>query len=198
MALVKVKTARIEEAFVSEEPIGQLAAVYISTGGRGIKEGDSTTQHLVGGIALARVLSGKVTRVVTHGIVSGVICGAVVSAGDRVTCINLTSGGGLSSGKGKITPINTITPAGSVTRVSGFITLASGALLGTSGLWSGYIGIDGTTLFGHGGLISGVTGFTGEAPTFTGTAFNTQRVLAKALDNGGIGSGIRVLVALGG
>lgn len=196
MALVKVKLARIEEAFVSEEPIGQLAAVYISTGGRSVMEGDSTTQALVGGVALAQALSGKVTRVVTHGIVSGVICGAVVSAGDRVTCTNVTSGGGLSSGKGKITPINTITPAGTIDRVSGSIRVTSGIMV--SGATSGYVGLAGTSLINPGGLISGIDGFRGEIPAFTGTAFNTQRVLGKVLENGGIGSGVRLLVALGG
>lgn len=196
MALVKVKLTRIEEAFVSEEPIGQLAAVYISTGGRGVKEGDSTTQELVGGVALAQALSGKLTRVVTHGIVSGVICGALVSAGDRVTCTNITSGGGLSSGKGKITPINTITPAGIISRVSGSLRAISGTF--TSAVISGMLGIDGTSLALHQRLLSGIDGFRGEVPDFTGTAFNTQRVLGKSLDNGGIGSGVRLLVALGG
>jgi hypothetical protein len=194
--LIKVAPTRVTEVFISEEPIGNLAAVYISTGGRSVKEGDSTTQHLIGGVALGSILSGKLTRVVTLGIVSGVICGAVVSAGDRVACTNVTSGGGLASGKGKITPINTITPAGTISRVSGSLLLASGLM--TSGAISGHVGVEGTSLINAGGLVSGITGFLGEIPSFTGTAFNTARVLGKVLDNGGIGSGVRLLVIPGG
>ncbi len=195
MALIKVRPTRTVEAFISEEPIGGLAVVCISTGGRSVKEGTSTTQELVVGVAPAVVASGVRCPVITHGIVSGVICGAVVSAGDRVTCTNLTSGGGLASGAGKVTPINTITPAGSVARVSGSMLLTSGALL--SGVTSGYVGVMGAALITPGGLVSGITGFLGEIPPFTGTAFNTARVVGKALDNGGIGSGIRLLVDIG-
>ncbi len=223
MALIKVRPTRTVEAFISEEPIGGLAVVCISTGGRRVKEGTRTTQELVVGAAPSAVTSGVRCPVITHGIVSGVICGAVVSAGDRVTCINITSGPGLASGAGKITPINTIIPvgaisqvsglidpvAGTISRVSGSMTLVSGALL--SGVTSGYVGILGAALMTPGGLVSGVTGFLGEVPTFTGaapvfsgavptftgTAFNTARVVGKALDNGGIGSGIRLLVDIG-
>ena len=223
MALIKVRPTRTVEAFISEEPIGGLAVVCVSTGGRSVKEGTSANQELVAGVAPAVVASGVRCPVITHGIVSGVICGAVVSAGDRVTCTNLTSGGGLASGAGKVTPINTITPlgtisrvsglistvSGSVTRVSGSVVLLSGNLL--SGLVSGYVGVMGKDLITPGGLTSGVTGFLGEVPIFTGltplfsgavpdfagTAFNTARVVGKALDNGGIGSGIRLLVDIG-
>lgn len=190
MALIKVRPTRTVEAFISEEPIGGLAVVCASTGGRSVKEGTSTNQELVVGVAPAVVASGVRCPVITHGIVSGVICGAVVSAGDRVTCTNLTSGGGLASGAGKITPINTITPAGAVAAPK--INLVSGA-----GLAGNIVAADGQALatISGGGLMSGITGV--QAPAFTGTAFNTARVVGKALDNGGIGSGIRLLVDIG-
>jgi len=214
MGLVKIAPARVTEIFIAEEPIGHVASVYLSDDKK-IREGVTAYQERGAGAVIGEVASGKIARVVTHGIVSGLICVAAVSLGDRVTIANASGHGtlsGLVSGHGMITSLNTITPVGSVTAasgiislVSGFITLASGALPGTSGLYSGFIGIDGATLFGHGGLISGVTGFTGAAPvfsgsvpTFTGTAFNTARVLGKALESGGIGSGIRVLITLGG
>lgn len=197
MALTRIVQTRVTEVFISEEPISNLCVVALGTTGRSVKIGSSDNQELIAGIAVGgAALSGKPVRVVTHGIVSGVICGALVSAGDRVTCTNVTSGGGLASGAGKITPINTITPAGTVARVSGSIFLTSGLLL-SGALYSGFVGVGGAALI-HTALISGVDGFRGEIPAFTGTAFNTQKVLGKALDHGGIGSGIRVLVALGG
>jgi len=200
MALIKVSTSKITEMFVAEEPIGTLASVYLSDDKK-VKEGVTAFQERARGVVLAAVLSGNLARVVTHGIISGLICASSINAGDRVAIANSSGyahASGLVSGHGMITPFNTITPSGSLTRVSGFITLVSGSLVGASGFYSGFIGIDGTSLFGHGGLISGVTGFTGEAPTFTGTAFNTGRVLGMALQSGGFGSGIRVLVDKGG
>lgn len=199
MSLVKIKTSRVEEIFTSEEPIGNLAAVIVSTGARSVKEGTSTTQQFAGGVNVGgAALSGKPVRVVLQGIVSGVICGAAVSAGDRLTVANVTSGGGLASGAGKVTPMNSITPAGTLPRVSGSILLASGLMTNVSGAISGHVGVQGLALVNPGALISGVTGFLGETPTFTGTAFNTGRVFARALENGNIGSGIRILVQPGG
>ncbi len=154
MALIKVRPTRTVEAFISEEPIGGLAVVCVSTGGRSVKEGTSTTQELVAGVAPAAVASGVRCPVITHGIVSGVICGAVVSAGDRVTCINITSGPGLASGAGKITPINTIIPVGAISRVSGLISQVSGLISQVSGLISPVAG----TISRVSGLISPVAG----------------------------------------
>jgi hypothetical protein len=197
MSLVKIRELAITESFVAEEPIGNLHVVYISTGGRSVKEGDSTTQHLVGGVAVGGDrLSGALVKVVTKGIVSGVVCGALVSAGDRVTCCNLTSGGGLASGKGLITPINTITPAGTL---AGALNLMSGLPVLSGGALNDAIAVTWNPTINKLGVHSGVHSGVGDwGGTFTGTAFNTQRVLGKALDNGGIGSGIRLLVALGG
>lgn len=174
MSLVKIKPSRITDIFISEEPIGNLCVICVSATGRKVKLSTSTTQELVAGVNIGgAVLSGKPARVVTHGEVSGLICDAAVTAGDRLA--------GTTSGR--VTPLNTITPAGLLLLTSGLMT--SGAL-------SGHVGVEGLALINPGGLISGVTGF-------LGTAFNTQRILGKALDTGlGAGSGIRALVALGG
>jgi hypothetical protein len=72
---------------------------------------------------------------------------------------------------GMVTPFNTITPAGS---------------LGGGGLVSG--------LQAASGIISGYATLT--SGTFTGTAFNTGRVLGKALTSGLSGLGIQMLVSL--
>ncbi|MDO9333428.1 MAG: hypothetical protein Q7T57_02760, partial [Dehalococcoidales bacterium] len=66
--LVRIKPTSITETFISEEPIGQLAAVYFSTGGQSVKEGTSDTQQLVAGVSIEGALSGKACRVVTHGV----------------------------------------------------------------------------------------------------------------------------------
>lgn len=295
MALVKIKTTRMTEAFIAEEPIANLAVICISTGGRGIKIAQSTNQELVGGVAIGAALSGQLARVVTHGVVSGVLTGAIVSAGDRVT--SLTSG--------RIQPLNTITPAGTISQVSGKVTLVTGTISQVSGLISpvtgtisrvsglinsvtgtvsqvsglisvvsgsisqvsgfinlisgvgaaGGVGVDGTALSNISGApladLAGFVGaipafigvspeFTGAVPTFTGgapvfsgaiptftgdalvfsgaipiftgdtqifsgavpiltgTAWNTARILGKALDNVASGLGCRVLVTIGG
>ena len=80
----------------------------------------------------------------------------------------------LASG-GRIVAFNTITP---------LIDLLSGTMA------SGAVGVDGQALVGTSGLISGVTGI---------RAINTAQVLGKALaSGGGPGSGIPILVTLGG
>lgn len=185
MALTRIVQTRVTEVFIAEEPISHLAVVAFGTTGRSVKIAQSTNPELLGGVAVGTVLSGKLARVVTHGIVSGVLTGAIVSAGDRVT--SFTSG--------RIQPLNTITPAGAISRVSGSMLLTSGLLL--SGGVSGFVGVTAGALI-HETLISGVDGFRGEIPTLTGTAWNTARILGKALDNIASGLGGRVLVSLGG
>lgn len=214
MALVKVKTTRITEIFISEEPIGAITSVCISprSGGRGIKGGSSLTQEFVAGVSIPGGLSGAAIRVVTHGIVSGVICGAVVSAGDRVT----------SYTSGKVTPINTITPVGGISGyflgtakpISGSVAAPTLNLISGVGLAANIVATNAQALAAASGAgaMSGITGiqapaFTGESYTpdggfhsgaFAGIAFATARVLGKALDHGGVGSGIRLLVDIGG
>ena len=215
--------------FVSEEPIGHLASVYIS-GERKVREGSNAGQAQVAGVAVGETASGKLVRVVTLGIVSGVICGATVAPGDRVTCINVTSGGGLCSGAGKIGLFNTITPtgvisgyisavSGSVAAISGYITAVSGWVNLISGVGDNLVGITGTSLSVSGVLLSGLAGVeiigqpgfrSGaglitidsqpgfQSGGFVGTAFLTARVLGKALASGGMGSGIPILVTIGG
>jgi hypothetical protein len=186
MSLVKIKPSRVTDVFISEEPIGNLCVVCISATARKIKLSTDATPELVAGVNIGGdVLSGQPARVVTHGEVSGLICNAAVTVGDRVT-------GAIS---GRVTPINTITPAGAV---SGYIPA------GATGLMSGVTGAAHSILSGYaGGLLSGAVTITVppvfSSGSFVGTAFNTQRVLGKALDTGlGAGSGIRVLVAIGG
>ena len=221
MALVRVRTSRITEIFIAEEPIGALTSVCLGTAGKSIKGGSSATQEFVAGISIAGGALSAAIRVVTHGIVSGVICGTLVSAGDRLT----------SYTSGKVTPINTITPAGAISglitavaasvAVSGYISHVSGWLnLFSGAITSGFIGVDANTRLAlSGAQLSGLGGFEiitqplfqsgggvvtiGTQPefqsgAFVGTAFNTARVLAKALDHGGVGSGIRVHVDIGG
>lgn len=229
MPLVRIQTTARgqKDVFVAAEPIGHLATVCITHGSREVLEGTTDTQEKGCGVAVGAALSGKLVRVITQGIVSGVVCASSIQAGERVAVANSSGyahASGLVSGHGFITPFNTITPVGTVTRVSGLITAVSGSVtrvsgsillasgLMTSGALSGHIGVEGLALINPGGLMSGVTGFLGEIPiftgatpvfsgaipTFTGTAFNTARVLGKALASGGMGSGIPVLVTLGG
>ena len=203
LVIVKGSPGRVEEIFIAAEPIGTLATVYITPGSREVREGDTQYQAQRAGVSIAGAVSGAVVRVVTAGFVSGVVCASGVVPGDRIA-IACQSGGGftsgtLASGMGKITPFNTITPAGTISRVSGSIYLTSGAMV--SGGISGHIGIDGTALF-HQALMSGVDGFRGEIPTLTGTAFNTGRVLGIALTSAsplsGQVIGAQILVMPGG
>lgn len=184
--LTKIKPTRLTDIFISEEPIGNLCVVCISATGRKIKLSTAATPELVAGVNIGGdALSGKPTRVLTHGEVSGLICDAAVTAGDRLA-------GAVS---GRVTPLDTITPAGAV---SGYIPT------GATGRLSGLTGAAHSILSGYaGGILSGSIEITTpsvfSSGSFVGTAFNTQRVLGKALDTGlGAGSGIRVLVTLGG
>ena len=256
MPLLRIKGSpgRVEEIFVADELIGHLASIYICGGpqNRDVREGTTAQQAAVGGVSIGGALSGKLVRVITHGYVSGLIAAAAIQAGDRITCANVTSGGGLSSGAGKVTPINTITPegnfldgtfagtpvtpgflsggfagtpvtpgflsggfAGTPQAVSGSLVFISGTLV--SGLLSGAVAVEGLSLALHQQWLSGVAGFLGNSYTpagvvsgaisqitpagavsgaFLGTAFNTGRILGRALTSGGMGSGIRALISL--
>jgi hypothetical protein len=171
MAIIKVTAYPGHIAVLQAvEGINDLHAVMISPLG-GVAEATSGQGWRGVGIARGTVLSGQLARVMTHGIISGVICAAAVQAGDRLTAEGNTSGPGLASGPGLVTPFNTITPAGS---------------LGGNSLVSG--------LQAASGIISGIA--TIVSGTFTGTAFNTGRVLGRALTSGGVGSGIQMYVCV--
>lgn len=177
---------------ISEEPVSKLATVYISAGQR-IKEGTTANREAGVGVVLSAVASGKIARVVTHGIVSGVICISSVLPGDRLACAN-SDGPGLASGAGKVVPVNTITPTGTVAAPK--INLITGALQsGNAGLALMVSGADSALQF-PGGAASGITGV--QIPAFTGSGFYTARVIGKALTSGGFGSGIVMLVSLAG
>ena len=167
MPLLRIQSyPGFRQIFIASEAISHLAVVAINeTGPRYVEVGTNADQALVCGVLYGEVTSslgsGKICRVVTHGIVSGVAIATDVNAGDRVTCASA----------GKITPINTIQPAGLV---------------------SGILGSGHNIMSGLGdGIISGYA---------TASALHTARVLGKALASGFILSGhtVPVLVTLGG
>lgn len=154
----------VKQVFIASEAISHLAVVEISPAGpQYVKSGVFGTSGGVAGVLYGAVTSalssGKICRVVTQGIVSGVVCASSINAGDRVT---------LASG-GRIAAFNTITVLGAGGGLVSGLQAASGIISG----WA-------TTLV-------------------SGTPFNTAQVLGKALaSGGGAGSGIPVLVTLGG
>lgn len=169
--------AGIKKQYKAGEGLSQHAVIYLSDADYVNEVDDTHRAQMVGvaeGIASGGVASGDPVRVVGFGVVSGVICAAAVSPGDRVTGTEMTSGAGLASGKGKITPINTISPV---------IDLISGTLA------NGGVGVDDTALSLTSGVLSGVTGV---------RAWNTGEVLGKILTSGGVGSGVQLLVTLRG
>jgi len=129
MAITIIKGADgIRNTFIANATLEHGRVVQIGAN-RQVTLADDTTTKLQGGVVQGDVLSGAVTRVVTHGIASGLRCAGAVVYG---ALISATSG---------------ISGAGSIT------TWTSGASAGT--------------------------------------------ILGKALNSGGVGSGIAALVALG-
>lgn len=161
------------QVFIASEAISHLATVvYSPAGARYVEAGEEASQERVAGVLYGAVTSalgsGGICRVVTKGIVSGVMCAVTVQAGDRLVCAST----------GHIQPLNAILP----TAASGAIYLAIGSGL-LSGIFSGFQG----PLSGAAIVASGAD---------MGTIFNTGRVFAKALASGGAGSGIPILVTL--
>ena len=166
MPLIRIQSyPGVRQVFIASEEISHLAVISINkTGPRYVELGTNALQELVCGVAYGAVsgtVSGGIIRAVTQGIVSGVALAADVMAGDRVACASA----------GKITPLNSIQPAGLVSGLTG----------------SGHLILSGI----GGGIISGYA---------TAVAFNTARVLGKALASGFVLSGhtVPVLVTLGG
>ena len=174
------------QVFVATEEVSHLCAiaiVYSADGVNRVDLGEEATQEKAGGIAYGArsgAISGQLVRVVTQGIVSGVILGADCLVGDRL----------MMASAGRLMPLNTIQPA-----ISGFIPT------GAIGIVSGVLGAGHNILSGAaGGIISGGATIT-SAPVFSSglaQSLNTARVLGKALNSGVAGAGIPVLVTLGG
>lgn len=126
MALLKIQSyPGFRQIFIASEAISHLAVVEISSAGpRYVKSGVSGVSGRVVGVlygAMTSALgSGKVCRVVTQGIVSGVVCASLINAGDRVT---------LASG-GRIAALNDITVLGAGGGLVSGIQTASGIISG--------------------------------------------------------------------
>ncbi len=176
MALLKIQTEQgVKRIFIAAEGISDLATVELSPGGaRYVAMGSTTNQHLVAGVARGLAASGQLIWVVTEGFVSGVKTNQTVNAGDRLAIAT----------SGRVTPFNTITPTG--------YPLISGSLLMSGYFASGFLS---GVLSGYGYPTSGFVQ-ANISGAFVGTAFNTGRVLGKALTSGLSGLGIQMIVSV--
>lgn len=183
-----------ESIFIAEETIPQRCAVVITNvdntpnNARRVSMGSTALNYAGIGVSIGGAASGQPCRVVTHGVVSGVVLASVVGIGDGLAVANVTSGGGYCSGYGKLTALRTITPAGTIA-TSAVTAVTIDAAVGFKGTYalSGYL---------TSGSISGLaaTAVTALSAALTGTAVNTARIIAKALMSGGMGSAIPVMV----
>ena len=204
MALLRIQQEQgVKHIFIASDNISDLATVELLPGtARYVAMGSTTNPHLAAGVARGSATSGELVRVITQGFVSGVVCAAAVQAGDRLTIAI----------SGRVTPLNSITPAGAISgyitgAISGFVpaptinllsgTIASGAvvvgaagLATLSGAVTGVVGVQ-SPQFSSGGFAGNFN-----SGGFTGTAFNTGRLLGRALTSGGIGSGIQAFICL--
>lgn len=177
MPLLRIQSyPGIRQIFIAGEGIANLATVELFQGGRQVKMGATGEGHLAAGIARGAAVSGDLVRVITHGIVSGVEIGSgyTVNLGDRLTL----------AVSGKVIPLNTIQP----TAVSGAIGGLVSGLTVSGWLTSGDFTASGLVLSGYATIIA--------SGQLTGAAFNTGRVLGKALISGGSGAAIQMLVSL--
>ena len=89
MPLLRIQSyPSFRQIFIASEVISHLAVVEISSAGpQYVKSGVSGVSGRVAGVLYGAVTSalgsGKVCRVVTQGIVSGVVCASSINAGDR-------------------------------------------------------------------------------------------------------------------
>jgi len=200
---------------IAGEGIADLATLELLPGERQVRMGFTGNEHLATGVARGAAVSGALVRVVTQGIVSGVKTAGAIQAGDRLAIAT----------SGRVVTFNTITPAGVISglitgNISGYVTgnVSGGVNVNAvSGSLGGLLSVQGsnTALGWASGLVSGITGalfvsgslaglFSSGAiagafnsGVFTGTAFNTERVLGKALTSGLSGASIQMLVSLG-
>jgi len=206
MPLIRIQRfPGVRQVFIATEEISHLAVIAINeTGPRYVELGTNADQALVCGVAygsVSGIVSGQAIRAVTEGIVSGVAIAVDINAGDRVACASA----------GKIAPLNTITPVGSIS--GGVLGFTSGLIAaGATGFFSGRItsGVLSGVASGFSPLLSGAVALDeiyisgAVAGSFSGaiigTSFNTARVLGKALASGFVLSGhtVPVLVTLGG
>lgn len=175
MPLLKIQSyPGFKQVFIAGEGIADLATVELLPGERQVKMGATGDEHLAAGVTRGAVGSGDLTRVITQGIVSGVKTADRVDAGDRLAIAT----------SGRVVPLNTIQP----TAVSGAVGATISGVV-ASGLWSGLASGLQPVLSGYTTIVlSGQLG---------GMAFNTGRVLGKALTSGLSGLGIQMLVSLG-
>jgi hypothetical protein len=132
-----------ESIFIAEETIPQRCAVVItnvdniSNNARRVSMGTTALNYAGIGVTIGGAASGQPCRVVTDGVVSGVVLASVVGIGDGLAVADVTSGGGNCSGRGKLTALRTITPAG-VINTSAVVTsgtwaaVLSGTLVGVA------------------------------------------------------------------
>jgi hypothetical protein len=166
-----------KQVFIAAEAISRLAVIEVSlAGARYVKLGTDTTPERVIGVAIESVSSGQLLRAITHGVVSGLICGGTVNAGDRL---------GLASG-GRVQALNTIPLSGYV--AAPLLDLVSG------GVASGSVTVGIGALACTSGFVSGLTGI--RSPQFSSGLVQTGRMLGRALTSGGVGQGIQAMVSL--
>lgn len=127
-----------ESIFIAEETIPQRCAVVItnvdntSLNARRVSMGTTALNYAGIGVSLGGGASGQPCRVVTNGTVSGVVLASVVGIGDGLAVADVTSGGGMASGKGKLTALRTITPAGTIGATTVYSGVFSGNFTGTA------------------------------------------------------------------
>jgi len=176
--------AGIKKVYKAGEAIAQHCVVYLSDSDW-VKIGDATNRlaviGVVDGVKSGGIASGDPVRVMQFGVVSGPICDAAVLPGDRV----------IAARSGRITPLVVGGISGYVTTVSGYINLRSGT--GTSG----DVVLDGGNLACTSGIVSGVAGYYITVQPTLASGFR-EAVIGRALVSGGAGSGIQLLVTLGG
>jgi len=222
MPLIRIQRDQgVKLVFIAGGYIADLASVELFTGERQVKMGATGDEHLAAGVSRGSALSGDLVRVIAQGIVSGVkiASGYTVAYGDRLTLatsgavrpLNSITPTGAISGyiTGAISGYVTVTgaisgyiPQGAVGFFSGII--ASGIILsGYSIPLSGYVSIASGSIFSSGSLVglgafnSGSLAGKFNSGAFVGTAFNTGRILGRALTSGGSGmAAIQMMVCL--
>jgi len=170
MALLKIKNqGNIKQVFVAAMTISDLATVELSPGAASALRQVTMGSDSNPHLAAGVARGGVSSGDLVHILTHGFASGVVVATSA------VQAGDRLQiATSGRVNPFNTITPAG-YPLVSGG-GLVSG-LQAASGIISGYATVN----------ISGA---------FVGTAYNTGRVLGRALTSGGSGIGIQVLVTL--